>query len=96
MSNFKFLLSDPSFTPFMEVAMAAENALFAPSGHLSQRERQGGCAAKLPPSDRNRRERPVCRFLSPKGLGSPSGRSKGCGASVMENPVYFPISLFLA
>ena len=27
MSNFKFLLSDPSFAPFAEVAMAAENPL---------------------------------------------------------------------
>ena len=27
MSNFKFLLSDPSFAPFMEVAMAAEKIL---------------------------------------------------------------------
>ena len=44
MSNFKFLLSDPSFAPFMEVAMAAESALsVSPLGcHLSQRERQGG------------------------------------------------------
>ena len=27
MSNFKFLLSDPAFAPFMEVAMAAEKIL---------------------------------------------------------------------
>ena len=27
MSNFKFLLSDPSFAPFAEVAMAAEKIL---------------------------------------------------------------------
>ena len=44
MSNFKFLLSDPAFAPFAEVAMAAEKALsVSPLGcHLSQRERQGG------------------------------------------------------
>ena len=40
MSNFKFLQSDPSFAPFMDVAMAAGKTLSAPSGHLSQRERQ--------------------------------------------------------
>ena len=43
MSNFKFLLSDPAFTPFAEVAMSAEKTLsVSPLGcHLSQRERQG-------------------------------------------------------
>ena len=42
MSNFKFLLSDPSFAPFAEVAIAAECTLSVTCGDTSPRGRGKG------------------------------------------------------
>lgn len=59
MSNFKFLLSDPAFAPFMDVAMAAEKTLsVSPSAATS-------------PIGRGKK----CGRMLDTALGSPVGRA---------------------
>ena len=75
MSNFKFLLSDPSFAPFAEIAIAAECTLSVTCGDTSPKGRgKGGCKFEHG-TWLSLWESWHGEAVTERALGSPSGRA---------------------